>query len=126
MKLKITIDGKPYEVEIEVDESESTPMPYAPATVAPAPLAPPPLAAPAASPNGSVSDDKVCRSPMVGIIVRINVQPGQQVQKDDAILVLEAMKMETTITSPITGKVKSVPVSASESVQSGQVLVEFE
>lgn len=121
MKLKITIDGKPYEVEVEIDETQSTPVPYAPAMVAAAPLAPP-----VATPNGSSSDERVCRSPMVGIIVRINVQPGQQVQKDDALLVLEAMKMETTITSPMTGTVKSIPVSASESVQSGQVLLEFE
>ena len=47
-------------------------------------------------------------------------------QKDDPLLVLEAMKMETTITSPATGKVKTIIVAGGESVQAGQVLVEFE
>jgi methylmalonyl-CoA carboxyltransferase small subunit len=63
---------------------------------------------------------------MVGIIVRINVREGEHVEKDDPILVLEAMKMETTITSPVAGRVKTILVSGGESVQSGQVLVEFE
>jgi methylmalonyl-CoA carboxyltransferase small subunit len=126
MKLKITIDGKPYDVDVEVEETEASPTPYAPAvfsqpTMVPS-MAPPPLA----SPSGGAADDKVCRSPMVGIIVRILVQEGQKVKQDDPLVVLEAMKMETTITSPNTGKVKAIPVHATESVQSGQVLVEFE
>lgn len=126
MKLRITVDGKPYEVEVEIEETQQTPV-YAPAAVASAAIAPPPLAAPVGSNGaGGASDDKVCRSPMVGIIVRVIAQEGQQVQKDDPLLVLEAMKMETTITSPDAGKVKSILVSGGESVQSGQVLVEFE
>ena len=88
-------------------------------------MAPPPAMA-GGNGGGSTAGDKVCRSPMVGIIVRVNTQEGQNVQKDDPLLVLEAMKMETTITSPQTAKVKSILVAAGESVQSGQVLVEFE
>jgi methylmalonyl-CoA carboxyltransferase small subunit len=44
----------------------------------------------------------------------------------DVLLVLEAMKMETNITAPVSGKLASVKVNAGESVQSGQVVVEFE
>ena len=128
MKLKLTIDGKAYEVEVEIEE-EQTPRAYAPAAVMSSsvvPIAPPPAAAGANGGASTASDDKVCRSPMVGIIVRVNTQEGQSVQKDDPLLVLEAMKMETTITSPQTAKVKSILVSAGESVQAGQVLIEFE
>ena len=127
MKLKLTIDGKPYEVEVEIEEDQPV-RNYAPAAVmssAVAPVAPLPAAAGANGGGSTASDDKVCRSPMVGIIVRVNTQEGQSVQKDDPLLVLEAMKMETTITSPVTGKVKTILVSSGESVQAGQVLVEF-
>ena len=61
-----------------------------------------------------------------GVVVRVNAQEGQQVKIDDSLLVLEAMKMETTITSPVSGKVKKFRIGVGESVQSGQVLVDFE
>jgi methylmalonyl-CoA carboxyltransferase small subunit len=126
MKLRITLDEKTYDVDVEIDEAP--PVAYAPATfvssMAPAALPGRPAASKPA-PAG-VAEDKVCRSPMVGIIVRITVQEGEHVEQDDPVLVLEAMKMETTITSPASGRIKSILVSAGESVQSGQILVEFE
>jgi methylmalonyl-CoA carboxyltransferase small subunit len=63
---------------------------------------------------------------MAGIVVRVNVQIGQQIQFNDVLMVLEAMKMETNITAPVTGRVKSVDVSAGDAVQVNQVLVQFE
>jgi biotin carboxyl carrier protein len=63
---------------------------------------------------------------MVGVVVRVNAQEGQEVKVDDALLVLEAMKMETTITSPVAGKIKRVRISAGESVQANQVLIDFD
>jgi methylmalonyl-CoA carboxyltransferase small subunit len=128
MKLKLTIDGKAYEVEVEIEEDQPV-RNYAPAAVMSSsvvPLAPPPVPGAGNGGGSTAADDKVCRSPMVGIIVRVNTQEGQNVQKDDPLLVLEAMKMETTITSPQTAKVKAILVAAGESVQAGQVLVEFE
>jgi methylmalonyl-CoA carboxyltransferase small subunit len=126
MKLRITLDEKTYDVDVEIEEAPATP--YAPATFVSSLAAPPALAQPGGArvPSSDVAEDKVCRSPMVGIIVRISAQEGEHVEVNDPILVLEAMKMETTITSPVTGKIKSILVAASESVQAGQVLVEFE
>lgn len=130
MKLKITLDDKVYDVDVEAEESEEV---HAPAAYRPvfwsAPSAPAPTAATAgaSSGNGEVVDEsKVCRSPMVGVVVRLNAQEGQAVKVDDSLLVLEAMKMETTITSPVAGKIKRVRVGAGESVQANQVLVDFE
>jgi methylmalonyl-CoA carboxyltransferase small subunit len=75
----------------------------------------------------AVADEsKVCRSPIAGVVVRINAQPGQQIQTNDPLIVLEAMKMETNITSPVTGKVKQIKTAVGDAVQTGQVLVEFE
>jgi methylmalonyl-CoA carboxyltransferase small subunit len=60
------------------------------------------------------------------MVTRVNVQPGQQIQPNDLLLVLEAMKMETNVTSPVAGKVKTVTVAQSDGVQLHQILVEFE
>jgi biotin carboxyl carrier protein len=124
VKLRITIDGKNYEVDVEVEESEPQLPVHAPYVPAVAPLAPP-VAAPRGGTDAAGSDDKVCRSPIAGVIVSINVRESQQVKTDDPLFVLEAMKMETTITSPVDGTVKTLNVAAGESVQPGQVLVEF-
>jgi methylmalonyl-CoA carboxyltransferase small subunit len=129
VKLKITLDNKTYEVDVEAEDSEVV---HAPAAYRPvswsAPSAPVHVAAPVGGAgNGEVVDEgKVCRSPMVGVVVRLNAREGQAVKVDDSLLVLEAMKMETTITSPVAGKIKCVRVSAGQSVQANQVLVDFE
>lgn len=132
MKLKITVDGKAYDIDVEIaedDRPQSGPFYYVPPTSpvpvrAPATLPPPPGAEHKQTP---VEDEsKVCRSPIAGIVVRINAQVGQQIQANDPLLVLEAMKMETNITSPVSGKIKAVNAEPGEGVQIGQVLVEFE
>jgi methylmalonyl-CoA carboxyltransferase small subunit len=130
LKLKITIDGKQYEVEVEVAEEEkpsSGPYYYvAPQNPVSLPSPPPPPPGAGAAHGGDVDESKVCRSPIAGVTVRINVQTGQQIQANDPILVLEAMKMETNITSPVSGKVKAINTGVGEGVQIGQILVEFE
>lgn len=129
MKLNITIDGKTYEVDVEVAEPEAPGGPQsvsgfhigtAPLRV-PAGLAP---IAPTADPN--VNESKVCRSPVSGIVVRVAAQVGQTLQAGDILIVLEAMKMETNITAPFAGKIATLRVNQGDSVQAGQVVVEFE
>jgi methylmalonyl-CoA carboxyltransferase small subunit len=130
VKLKISIDGKTYDVDVEVSEEErpsSGPYYYVPpATPVTMPSPPPPPPQAGAPGAGVVDEAKVCRSPIAGVVVRINAQPGQQIQANDPLLVLEAMKMETNITSPVSGKVKALNATVGEGVQIGQVLVEFE
>jgi biotin carboxyl carrier protein len=58
--------------------------------------------------------------------VRIAVQPGQTLQVGDILLVLEAMKMETNITSPVAGKIAAIKVAQGDAVQAGEVVAEFE
>jgi methylmalonyl-CoA carboxyltransferase small subunit len=134
VKLRITVDGKIYEVDVEVAQPEHPIygvggyFPMSPARVpAPAPAAavPMPLAVGEAT-GAPVNEEKVCRSPISGIVVRVTVQVGQQIQVGDGVLVLEAMKMETDITAPVAGKVSKITVNVGDSVKGGQVLVEFE
>jgi methylmalonyl-CoA carboxyltransferase small subunit len=132
LKLQIGIDGKAYEVEVEVLEDDEAPRhqhdatayPLIPATVrsmpAPAAQTKPPLA------EERGDEDKLCRSPVTGLVIKINVVPGQQIQANELIMVLEAMKMEANVTAPGAGKVKNVRVAPGDSVKVNQVVVEFE
>jgi methylmalonyl-CoA carboxyltransferase small subunit len=128
MKLKITVDNKLYEVDVEASEPESP----APSYIPPSPQVRVPASAPVLAPAGGnggspVADEsKVCRSPIAGTVVRVSSQPGQTIQVGDVLMVLEAMKMETNITAPIAGKVAKVNGQVGEAVQGGAVLVEFE
>jgi pyruvate carboxylase subunit B len=65
-------------------------------------------------------------APMPGIILSIAVKEGDQVNAGDALLVLEAMKMENEIHAPRAGTIKKVYVSEGAEVRAGSELVEFE
>jgi biotin carboxyl carrier protein len=65
-------------------------------------------------------------APMPGLIVSISCAAGDEIKKGDSLLVMEAMKMENEIKSPLAGKIKTVKVSSRQSVDKGQVMVEFE
>lgn len=130
MKLQIGIDGKTYEVDVEVLEDDHvvrTPgyLPPYPGSVTVHSVRAAPVPKPHAA-ETHVNESKVCRSPVAGVVLRVNVQPGQQLQPHDLMIVLEAMKMETNVTAPVAGKVKSVTAQPGDGVKVNQVLVEFE
>lgn len=85
---------------------------------APAPLAP---AAPKAAAGA-----KVVEAPLPGTITKVLVKAGQAVKAGDTVCMMEAMKMENSITTEYAGTVKAVNVEAGAQVQSGQVLVELD
>jgi len=126
MKLKITIDNKSYEVDVEVAETESSGSPRLHAVESSAVRAPAAVASAPASETDPVIEEKVCRSPVSGIVASVTAHTGQTLQVGDVLLVLEAMKMETSVTAPVPGRVAAIKVKAGDSVQSGQILVEFE
>ena len=127
MKLNITIDSKTYEVEVEASEPEAPAAPPRGWTMESSPVRVPAAPAPVKPVDATpVNETKVCRSPVAGIVVRVATQVGQTLQIGDALLILEAMKMETSVTSPVAGKVAGIKVAQGDSVQCGQVLVEFE
>ena len=64
-------------------------------------------------------------APMPGKVVALLAQPGQKVDKGTPLLILEAMKMEHTITAPAAGTVKTFCYAAGEQVSDGAALVEF-
>jgi len=129
LKLQITINGKTYTAEVEVLEDDGSTRksgsgPDQSDSAAPIPA----IGAytPASTLNRSDVNNKLYLSPLMGLVVKVNVKPGQRVEANDLIIVLEAMKMETSITAHHAGKVKSVSVAPGDSVKLNQVLVEFE
>ena len=63
--------------------------------------------------------------PMSGKVTRVLVKPGEHVKRGQALAVLEAMKMEHTITAPSEAEIESVNVSAGDQVQEGSIIIRF-
>lgn len=86
-----------------------------------APVAVPAPAAPKAAPGA-----KVVEAPLPGTITKVLVKPGQTLKAGETVCMMEAMKMENSITVEFAGTVKAVNVEVGAQVQSGQVLVELD
>jgi len=127
-KYRITLDGKTYEMEIElmngsapVAAPKKEEVPVKAASVQAAPV----KAAAAAAVQQPATGNAVA-SPMPGTILKVNVSLGDTVQQGQAILVLEAMKMENEISAPKAGKIIALHVKQGDSVQGGDALFEIE
>ncbi len=66
------------------------------------------------------------KAPMPGLVLSIDAKAGQEVQKGDPLLILEAMKMENVIKAPGDGIIKSIEVEKGQPVEKGQLLIEME
>lgn len=77
--------------------------------------------------SGSGRDGgKKVRSFMPGKVVAVLVAIGDEIAKDQGLLVIEAMKMENEIRAATTGKVKEIRVAPGQAVESGELLIELE
>ncbi len=115
----ITVNGNVYDVVVE--EGASTGAPVAAAPVAPKAA---PKAAPAAAPKaaaGGAGSIKV-EAGAAGKIFKIEAKVGQAVKKGDAVVILEAMKMEIPVVAPEDGTVASIDVAVGDPVEAGAVL----
>ena len=72
--------------------------------------------------SGSGTGDVTIESPLVGVVVDVRATPGQEVQKGDVLLVIEAMKMQNELRAPKTGTIKSVRVRSGQKVSAKQPL----
>jgi len=63
------------------------------------------------------------KAPMPGLVLNVMVEPGQKIQKGDAIVVLEAMKMENILKAAADGEIKKIHVKRGDKVEKNQVMV---
>jgi len=112
-KFNINVNGKAYAVEVEeiTDGSVSVAAPVQTKNIPVAPVAP---AAP-------VGDGKPVKSQMPGLVKKLCFANGATVKEGDAIIILEAMKMDTPISAPFSGVI-TYSTSEGSNVDSGAVL----
>ncbi len=65
------------------------------------------------------------KAPMPGMVLNILVSEGQEVKKGDALIVLEAMKMENILKSPTDGIIKKIAINKGVAVEKNQLLIQF-
>ncbi|EDY81352.1 Biotin-requiring enzyme domain protein [Verrucomicrobiia bacterium DG1235] len=128
--LRITIEGKTYEVDVEIlgEEMEAAKRPAGsgatrsrPASAA-APMAAPSAPAPSAAAAVASAPGDV-PSPLSGKVVSVDVKVGDAVTEGSQLITLEAMKMNTIVSAPTGGSVSAIHVAAGDSVEEGQPLL---
>ena len=115
----ITVNGNVYDVVVEEGATSGAPVAAAPAAPKAAPkAAPAPAAAPKASGAGSVKIE----AGAAGKVFKIEANVGQAVKKGDAVVIVEAMKMEIPVVAPEDGTVASIDVAVGDAVEAGALL----
>ena len=117
--LRVTVEGETFDVEVEglPPASSATAAPPRPPRQGPTPQARPPA---------SGVSEKIIRSPMPGRVVAVNVRPGDTVSPGQEVCVVEAMKMEQSISTSQGGVVKAVHVQPLQQVGADDPMVELE
>ena len=115
MKLRITVEGRAYEVGVEV-------LPDTPVNGTHAGLRVPDSVLNAPNEPDEMPGDHICRSPIAGVVVSIPVTAGHRVKKGELLLTLDAMKMYNPIAATLDGIIESVEVSPGQAVKPGEVL----
>lgn len=77
-------------------------------------------------PKADANNDNHIGAPIPGMVVRVAVKEGQNVKKNEPLLALEAMKMETGIAAPRDATIAKIHVSAGTTVAAKDLLIEFE
>ena len=75
---------------------------------------------------GTTKQVNSVKAPMPGLIIDINVKEGQEINENDALIIVEAMKMENTLMAPRNGIIKKINVAKGDAVDKGALLIELE
>ena len=122
-KYRITVEGKTYEMDVELIGANGAVQPVAKAAPAPAVSAPAAAPAPVQAKPAAASTGAVI-APMPGTILKVVKAEGDAVKAGEVVLVLEAMKMENEITAPADGTIASLSLAAGNTVAGGDLLFE--
>ena len=114
----ITVNGNVYDVVVEEGASTGAPVAAAPKAPKAAPKAAPAAAPKAAAGAGSIKVE----AGAAGKVFKIEAKVGQAVKAGDAIVVVEAMKMEIPVVAPQDGTVASINVAVGDPVEAGALL----
>lgn len=118
MKLRIHVEGRAYEVEVDFLDA-------APAAGRGALEAPLSGVVFRPRPPQRLPEDSLCRSPIAGRVTAVIAAAGRNVRRNEPVVLIEAMKMQIPIGPAVDGVVKAILVVAGEAVGAGQVLFEL-
>lgn len=120
----VNVNGEEYKVEMErlAEPEKKKPVLGKPAATTSAPA----NAGNAPANNGAVNKNNAILAPLPGVITDVKVNVGDEVQVDDTVVVLEAMKMANNLQAEKAGKVTAICVNIGESVMEGDALVVIE
>lgn len=122
-KLRVTVDGKTFEVVVESVEDTGRLIGYpALPVLQQSAVAPPGSSSSSPKPAAAAAPGDVV-SPLAGRIVSIDCQVGQKVAAGDKLVTVEAMKMNTFVNANADGTVSEIVVKPGDAVEEGQVLV---
>lgn len=116
----ITVNGNVYDVTVEENGAGAAPVARPAAAPKAAPAAAP-APAPKAAPAGGAGSIEV-KAGAAGKVFKIEANVGQAVKKGDAVVIIEAMKMEIPVVAPEDGTVASIDVAVGDAIDSGAVL----
>jgi biotin carboxyl carrier protein len=135
-KLRITVNGRSYDVMVEVLETDETNhnskqetevFPAQPLTAISGGKAqvntPKSSARSSSGSSAANSSGKSLKSPMPGTILSLNVKSGETIKRGQALIILEAMKMENELLAECDGTVREIHVTQGQSVQAGELLI---
>ena len=123
-KLRITLEGKAYEVIVEVLEDDKASPSSAGVGKSTSVVSPASAGAPEAK-KPTVNQQEL-ESPVVGSVLALKVKAGDSVKVGQDLILLDSMGMETPITSPFIGKVITINLNVGQTVQKGQLLLTME
>ncbi|MBO5987155.1 MAG: acetyl-CoA carboxylase biotin carboxyl carrier protein subunit [Lachnospiraceae bacterium] len=115
----ITVNGNVYDVVVEEGASNGAPVVKAPAAPKAAPKAP--VAAAPAAASGAAGGVKI-EAGAAGKVFKIEAKVGQAVKRGDAVVILEAMKMEIPVVAPQDGTIASINANVGDPVEAGALL----
>ena len=110
----ITVNGNVYDVTVEETGAGAAPAPAAPKAA--------PKVAPKAAPKAAGAGSIEVKAGAAGKVFKLDTTVGQAVKKGDAVLTIEAMKMEIPVVAPEDGTVASINVAVGDAIESGAVL----
>jgi biotin carboxyl carrier protein len=124
-KLRITVDGKVFDVVVEALDEHGQPSASQPAAPAfqQTSIAPPPSSATKTAASPVPAGSGAVTSPLAGRVVSIDCQVGQKVASGAQLATVEAMKMNTFVYAEHEGTVATIHVAPADAVEEGQVLV---
>ncbi|MFR3390380.1 MAG: biotin/lipoyl-containing protein [[Clostridium] scindens] len=117
----ITVNGNVYDVTVEEKGAGAAPTSAKSGSTSPQRLKAAPAYPKAAAPAAGAGSIQV-KAGAAGKVFKLEASVGQSVKKGDAVVIIEAMKMEIPVVAPEDGTVASIDVAVGDAVESGAVL----